>query len=151
MKINITKKEYEKLIELIDIGMWVITSHDLRDKPENAPYNELEEKIFSLAKEFECEDKIIYDKNLDRHFQTQDFEMESAHRKFIDDYNENNFWEEVIERLAQRDSVNEVGEENYFSMEFLERMSIFGKHEEYWANEFGSFGLERLMVQSLSS
>ena len=151
MKINITKKEYEKLIELIDIGMWVITSHDLRDKPENAPYNELEEKIFSLAKEFACDDKIIYNKELNRHFQTQDFEMESAHRKFIDDYNENNFWEEVIERLAQRDSVNEVGEENYFSMEFLERMSIFGKHEEYWANEFGSFGLERLMVQSLSS
>jgi hypothetical protein len=151
MKINISKKEYEKLIELIDIAMWVITSHDLRDKPENAPYNELEEKIFSLAKEFSCEDKIVYDKELNRHFQTQEFELESAHRKFVDDYDENILWEELIERLAQRDSVNEVGEGNYFSMEFLERMSIFGKHEEYWTNEFGNFGLGRLMVQSLSS
>lgn len=82
MKINFTKKEYRQLLDLVFIGDWV-TSEPL-DK-DTSPYDALREKIYSYAKEMDCEHLIEYDKNTDQHFETAEFE-DSGVMKKLDDY-----------------------------------------------------------------
>ena len=100
MKINFTKKEFVTLLEMIDIANWVISAHKVEKGPIEEPYESLEGKLFALSSEFGCEEKVKYSKELDGYYPTHFFEMESPHRNFIDEYNEETFWDELIDRLA---------------------------------------------------
>ena len=87
MKVNFTKKEYRKLLDLVYLGDMVIDGAlDGNVPPE---YNAMREKIYALAKEYACEDLIEYDKKLDIHFETVKYE-ESEVMDYLDSYNNQN-------------------------------------------------------------
>lgn len=136
MKINFTKEEFVTLLEMIDIANWVISANKVEKGPTEKPYKELEEKPFALSPEFGCEDKVKYSKELDGYYPTYFFEMESPHRNFIDEYNEETFWDELIDRLARRNVIRELGEKEFLNLEPIERFKVLGMHEEKWAKEF---------------
>ena len=148
MKINFTKKEYATLIEMIDIANWVISANKIEKGPIEKPYEDLEAKLFTLAREFDCADKVEFSKELNGYYPTRYFEMESPHRKFIDDYNEETFWNELIDKLATRDAIAEVGEEEYWNLEPIQRFEVLGKYEKKWADEFAENGLENIAVKT---
>jgi len=84
LKINFTKKEYRKLLDLVYLGDMVIDGAlDGNVPPE---YNAIREKIYALAKEYACEELIEYDKELDMHFETAKYE-ESGVMDYLDSYN----------------------------------------------------------------
>ncbi len=148
MKINFTKKEFSALLEMLYIANWVISSHKLEISPVEKPYDDLEKKLYALAADFGCEDKITYSRELGEYCPTHYFEMESPHMEFIDDYDAQTFWDEIVDRLATRDAIREVGEEAYWKMEPIDRFSLLGEYIEKWGTEFEAHGLDNLTVKT---
>jgi len=83
LKVNFTKKEYLKLLDLVYLGDMVLDGAlDGNLAPE---YIAMREKIFALAKEYGYEDLIEYDKELDMHFETAKYEA-SGVMDYLDSY-----------------------------------------------------------------
>lgn len=143
MKINITKSEYRLLLEALYLASWMMNAHDYEMKDND--HAKFRDKIFSYFKEMEAEDYIAYDKELDGHFELAAFD-EAMHRKYIDMYNTNNFWEELLERLATRDLINEFGEDHCQSMDFIERSEKIDAIRERYENEFEKNGISNIRV-----
>ena len=147
MKINFTKKEFSSLLDMLDIADWIITAHKVEDDPRDKPYMDVLQKLYAHAADFGCEEKIKYDKDLNAYFPTNFFEMDSPHRNYISEYDENIFWGDLIDRLATRDSIDEIGEEAFYDSDRSKQFSAMCKHEEKWANEFSEHHLKNISIK----
>ena len=147
MKINFTKKQYEDLLKLAYLGSWMINAHKVKDKPDN--FEELESYIFSFAKEFGMPE-YLDDEVGDRAYPTRTFEEESGVLDIIGAYDEENFWEELVDHLCKRDLKEQVSEEEFEQMDFEERMTKMIELEKKWHNELEQYGLSRLRVVNMT-
>ena len=107
MKINFTKKEYQTLVEMLLVADWVITGHEEEEREETKPYKELRKKVLSYHKEMGMAKAFEYSPEHDEYFETAAYEVSGPHMRFIDEYDEQVFWEELATRLAERDFVAE--------------------------------------------
>ena len=146
MKINFTKAEYRILLDVVYLGEWMLTAHDTEEAPEKEKYEDLVQKIYSHAREMDCESLIEGSKEMNKYFPTREFEEESAAHEFIEAYDDDSFWEELIERLTQRD-VNDLTSTMTKEPETVEDYwEIASSIEERYATEFSSNGLRRLKI-----
>lgn len=107
MKISISKEQYKTLLKLCYLGNWMVNSfRNVEDNIEE--FNDIEQHIFRFYKDFECDDLIEYDEEHDEYFPTRAFEEDQD--EIIDEYNDDSFWEELTERLADRDLFMDYGE-----------------------------------------
>ncbi len=146
MKIFFTKKEYRLLIDMISLSDWVMNSHHLASEKINADYDVLYQKVLSYAKEMQAEDIVEYAKNLDGYFPTSKHE-ENLHDKYIEPYEQDVFWEQLIDCLAQRDFLKKVGAEKFKSMDWIERASATDEIEQEYSMEFENNGITNLVLQ----
>ena len=146
MKINITKKQYKLLIEMLFAGNWLINGHRLRDERLDK-YEQLEQHFLSFYKEFHMDDYIEYDKKHNSYFHTRKFEDEFFGKQYVEDYDENTFWEELISRLALRDMVRDYGLEQINKMDDSTQLKKLLEYEEKYNCEFRENGLEKLIIQ----
>lgn len=144
MKINFTKKQYESLIKLIYLGEWVVNAHRVDDRVREL--EELEQYVLSFYKDFGMERYITFDEDLKKFFTTTDFEDISKVNDYIDDYNDNTFWDELIFRLARRDLIERYGEEAVMNMDWEERMSKEEVFIEEYEDEFEKNGIKNLVI-----
>lgn len=84
MKIELTKEEYKTLLTLSYCGEWVLNSHKTKVDTISKKSEELEQKLFSFAKDAGLEKWIEYDSEMKQYFPTSD--MEDELHKFIDQY-----------------------------------------------------------------
>lgn len=145
MKINFTKAEYRVLLDLVSLGEWVLTAHDTEDVPKKKKYEEVVQKIFSYAKEIGFEKLIIFNPGLQRYFGTREYD-ESEKEEYLEEFEENTFWTELINRLAERDFLRENGLERVKEMSLEEKIREIHKHEEKWSEELGKHGIDRLKI-----
>lgn len=146
MKINITKKEYRLLIEMLYLADWMMHAHCV-----DRPYKEHEafkKKILSLYKEMDAEDIIEYSKKLDGYYEVNEYD-EYIQEKFIIHYDNETFWDELIDRLAERDILKEIGLEKYKAMEGIERITLFDEKRNHYAIEFEKYGMERVRIEDI--
>jgi hypothetical protein len=143
MKINFTKSEFRALLDLIYLGDWVLTAHDVEPDTKKSRHQEIVQKIYSYAKDFGFDNLIKHDHGRDSYSETLEFE-EGDVREFLNDFEENNFWESLISNLAERDFHKEIGPDGLRKLSIEENFEIIGKHEENWADEFSKHGLENL-------
>ena len=148
MNINLSKKEYAALLDMLEIADWIMTSHDADEEPKETVYSGLLNKIYSHAKEMGCEDMIEYDEKVKKYFPTQLFEDESAMFEFIEDYNAATFWEELIDRLVNRDMLSKYGVEKINAMPVEERLTNRMPFEEKYAVEFEEQGVDNLYLSN---
>ena len=147
MEIKFTKEQYENLVKLVYLGNWMINAircgSDIIEK-----FEDLEQYIFSFYKEFGLEGCIEYDEEDKRFYPTGKFEMESEIEEYRQEYDNENFWDELISRLARRDFIRKYGEDAINKMtleEIMEKESYFiEKYEE----EFEKYGIERLKIKN---
>ena len=105
------------------------------------------QKIYSCAKEFGCEDLIRYEEDIGEYAETRKFD-ESEKDSYLREFEENNFWDELIHRLAHRDFVNEVGMENIEGLSFAEQIFKISGYEDSYREEFEKHGLDNLIIMS---
>jgi hypothetical protein len=147
MKIHFTKKEYRLLLDMVSIANWVMNSHTTGNNSKSEPYEELEQKILSYAKDAGFESLVTYNKEYSKYFPTREYEDEETDRSFIDEYEEEVFWEELCGRLAQRDLLKEKGIQKIKEMDPIEVLTEEDKIAEKYDKEFTENGLKNLILK----
>ncbi len=145
MKINFSKKEYRILLDMLYLSDWMMTSHEEEPKNLHQEHQALRKKLLSYYKEMNAEDVIEYSKELDGYFELAGYD-EYIHEKFIDPYNYDVFWDELIDALARRDIINSMGIEKYKAMGYVERATKAQEIKAQYANEFEQHGVEHLKI-----
>ena len=128
MKIELTPKEFRRLLDLVYIGNWVLNS--TRGNDRFADYDDLESKLFALSPALsELWNGTIVPS---RAF------AEGGIHEAIALYEDNVFYEILAEELSRRDmDYPEINEENY--EEIVRRM-------DRYMNEFQLSGVDRLIL-----
>lgn len=146
MKINITKKEYRLLLDILSIADWVMNSYKVKDDPKAAPYKELEQKFLAFAKNFGFDNLVMYDKKMGKYYPTAEYEEIESDSQFIDEFENESFWDKLCTRLAQRDLLQEKGIDVLKKMEPLDRITEEDVIAEKYENEFIKNGLKNLII-----
>ena len=149
MKMDFTKNEYRFLLDMVEMAEWVLNSRKTDSSDEVKEYSEVYQKILSHAKEMGFENLITYDENLDGYYATAEYE-ESEHMRYIEEFEDDVFWEALPHRLAVRDLVEQFGEMKYMEMEFEERVSKILDLEEIYNKELEENGIDNLRFENLS-
>ncbi len=147
MQFEITKEEYRDLLDLLYVSDWVLHAHKTQDEPGTKNYRKLEQKILAFAEEMGFGHLIMYEPKHDRYYPTRTFEDVSAAERFIDEYDDNTFWEELVARLAERDLIEqEGGLSKFMRLSLEERLEKQWELEKGYAAEFEEHGLENIRI-----
>jgi len=133
MNIELSKKEFRRLLDMVYIGNWVLNSARGNDRFED--YDLIEEKLFGL-----CEKNglgILAGRWQGRVYPSREFEEGGIHEA-IADYEDAVFFEILAEELARRDLSNEQKNPEDLG-ELTERI------EEY-ISEFEQNGIENISL-----
>lgn len=134
MHIDLTKKEFRLLLDLVYIGNWVLNS--TRGDDRFAPYDNLESKLFGLTRENGMD--ILVEKWNDTDVPSKAY-CDGGIHEAIAYYEDNVFYEILAEELSRRDmQYPEINEENYDE--------IVGRMNRYMS-EFQNSGLDHLVLE----
>ena len=130
MKIELTNKEFRRLLDLVYIGNWVLNS--TRGNDRFADYDDLESKIFSLSPALSepWNGTIVPSRAY----------AEGGIHEAIAYYEDNVFYEILAEELSRRDmDYPEINEENY--------EEIMGRMQQYM-EVFQISGVDHLVLEN---
>lgn len=150
MNISLTKKEYRALIDMLYLADWMMNSHASDPEEYHREHQALRKKLLSYSKEMEADDIIEYVEDLNDYYETKDYD-DQLHEMFIDTYDDETFWDELLSRLAERDLLKTIGIEKYKSMEGIDRVIQVEELREIYAIEFENHGLEHVKVECMES
>ena len=134
--IEFTNKQFLSLLKLAYLGNWVINAHRTDDKVEH--YDELEQFLFSKAKDFGLGHLVITDSH--GSFPTAKFEADDEIRTYLADYDDNTFWEALIEVLAVRE-FNKFHNDDA-NLDQMQRFNILCELEDKYRSLLQKEGLE---------
>ena len=145
MNISFSKEEYRILLDLLYLSDWMIHSNSNEPVSPHPEHDKLREKLLSYYKEMGAEDIVEYDEENNSYFESSEY---SGHmnEQFIGPYDNEVFWSELSERLAERDLIAEVGLNEYESMDGMDRVKRLDEFEESYINEFENHGLQNVEV-----
>ncbi len=146
MKINFTEKEYRILVEMIQIADWVIFSESEDPGSENKPYLDLRNKLLAHVKEMGMEDLLEYSAEDDEYYETAEYEENSPHMRFIEEYNNLMFWELLAQRLAGKDIKAQEMVDPRLKEDPDAWLREFTKTEHKYKAEFETNGLMNVLV-----
>lgn len=136
MKIELSKKEFRRLLDLVYIGNWILNSTRGDDRFED--YDDVESKLFAMCREEGMSGLVEKWEGTD--IPSKAFAEGGIHEAIMD-YEDTVFYEILAEELARRDmDYQEVSQENY--NELVTRM------DEYIA-EFEAHGTDNILIPSM--
>jgi hypothetical protein len=119
----------------------------VEERQETRPIRELEQKIMALAGEYGCGHLVHHDEESDLYEPSYELRVEGDFHRYLDDYEENYFWDELTHRLALRDAISQMGGmEAYQALDDRGRIEVTDSHLEHWGEEFEIHGLDRLEI-----
>lgn len=136
MNIEMSEKEFRRLLDLVYIGNWILNSTRGEDRFED--YDLLQEKLFALAGKNGM--KVLVESYLGHYFPSKAFEEGGIHEA-IADYEDAVFFDILAEELSRRDMM----EENINPDDLSELQS---RMNEYMA-EFEKNGIDRLTIEEI--
>lgn len=149
MKINITKKEYRLLLDMLYLSDWMMNAHATDPEDYHNDHRALRKRFLSYYKEMDATDIIEYSKEMNDYYELRNYD-DDIHAQFIEPFEDETFWEELIDRLAKRDLIKAVGKIEYESMDGMDRVMQLEKAREKYSVEFAAHGLDHLSVKNNS-
>ncbi|MCL5674896.1 MAG: hypothetical protein M1501_04035 [Candidatus Omnitrophica bacterium] len=145
MKIEFTKEQFEILLKVTYFGNWMANAH--RTEEQIKKYEEMEDYIFSFAKQFGF-DKYVDDEESEKRkfYPTRIFEEETDIQELIEEYDKETFWDELINRLGERDFYKKYGIEKIKKMNRDERFKKLNECINDWIDEINQYGIDRLKI-----
>ena len=136
MNIELTSKEFRRLLDLVYIGNWILNS--TRDNDRFEDYDLLEEKIFAMCKQQGMKSLIqVCDGRI---YPSRAYEEGGIHEA-IADYEDAVFFEILAEELARRD------------MDYAEispdRMEELNSRMDAYISEFERNGVENISIDNM--
>ena len=149
LKIKLTKEQFEVLLKLVYLGNWMVNAN--RDgspgNPHKEKYEAIENYIFSFAKGFGFSEYVDdEDAGSGRFYPTRAFEEETDVQKLHEEYDEETFWDELIDRLGERDFYQYYSKDEIRKMSQEERFDKLYEFIDKWADEMSENGVERLKI-----
>lgn len=144
MKIKITKQEYELLLKVFYIADWILNA--FKEGIENDRYKKLEQKILACAKDFGLENFVRWDPGFQEYDYTGEFEEKSPVMEIIEEYEGDNFWNELINRLCIRDLIEKYGEEALLEMDIRTRLEKEEELRAKYSAEFEENGRKNIKI-----
>ena len=120
MHIEISIKQFKFLMELVHLGNWVVNSRKDPDYIDQR-YEEITSIIYSYGKEAGCEKYVAYSKHSQSWVGTDYLYRESDSAKFLEEYDDHNFWSLLVEHFAFKDFYNKYTAEKINKMSSQER------------------------------
>ena len=117
MKIALTKDQFQELLKLVYLGNWLVNSIRSVDDQIQAS-DDILDYVLSIAKKEKIEGVVDFDKGLQKHYPTVEYEESLS--DCIDEYDNVLFWEGLLLRLVERDLINKFGLEAVKQMTFDE-------------------------------
>ena len=125
---------------------WVLHAHDTGDRSDTKEYSDLFQKLMSYAKDMGCEDLVDFDKQQKNYAESFQFEEEFSALGYIEEFEDDSFWSELISRLARRDAMIELKVDNPNDVDTETLYTAIFKAEDKWSKEFEAFGLDRICL-----
>jgi len=146
MQIEFSKQEFRTFLEVLEIAEWVLNAHQTDSQDDREIYSDFEQKIFSHAKAFGFDDLIEYAEDDEKYYPTKKHDDNSNVMLFIEEFETDSFWENLIGRMVRRDLVRKFGKRKSSMID--EKVFIaFQKLEEKYMDEFETHDLNRLEVK----
>ena len=146
MQITLSQDQYEKLSHLVYLGNWLVNSYRSSERLEE--YDKLAEDIMSSAPAAGLKDRVEFDEFEGRYYPSRKLDEEM--RKFWEEYDEDVFWNMLIDGLAERDYGRKFGEMDLDTMEWEEYDKKLEPFLKKYEKEIDEHGLERLEVRLVS-
>ncbi len=134
MEIQLTNKEFRRLLDMVYIGNWVLNS--TRGEDRFADYDDLESKLFGLCRHNGM--SVLAEDWQNTVIPSQAYEQGGIH-EVIALYEDNVFYEVLAEELSRRDmGYVDINADNYD--EIVSRM-------QGYMQEFEVSGVDRLVLE----
>ena len=134
MHIDLTNKEFRRLLDMVYLGNWVLNSTRGDDRFKD--YDDLESKLFALCRTNGMD--VLAENWNDTVIPSKAYEAGGI-QQVIALYEDNVFYEILAEELSRRDmGYADITEENYDE--------IIGRMDQYM-REFERSGLDRLILE----
>jgi len=146
MIISFTAEQYKTLMLMVYLGNWVVNAHQV-DTEED--FEKAASRFYSHGKSAGAGDLVEQDPDNGRYYPTRKLEDLAAER--MNDYDNETFWDELIDRLSERDLVAKHGRGACEKMTIEERFSNLEEFETRYAEEFEEHGIERLVIKGEGS
>jgi hypothetical protein len=149
MKINFTKKQYMALAKVVYLGDWLANAQRVGgpDDPQKDEYDVIANYVYSFASEFDFEEYIEHEaSDGEKYFPTRKFEEDTDVQSLIEEYDEENFWYELPNKLGERDFINKYSEEDIDKMSNDERFFKLQECIYVWEQEIDNNGINRLGI-----
>ncbi len=141
IELKLTKRQYKALLDLVYLGDWMVNG--IRVEPL-APYEDAAQQVYALADKADCGDLAGYDAGLKKHVVFDEAQPGSRLAEFKAAYDEETFWQELVERLSDRDLEREHGADALAKMSKDELVSLQIASEDAWDAEFRERGIDNL-------
>jgi hypothetical protein len=143
MKASFTTRDYARILELVHLGLYAAGTRP--DEPESVPerYAGVAQKLLGLATAFGCGDLVAEGEG---GWRVSDKLAGGPARERLDQFLDDTFWTELVERLAERDLRAELGSTKLADeLSAAESDRLTALEDAYW-REFEQHGIDHLVV-----
>ena len=148
-KIEFTKEQFKALLKLVYLGNWLANAQrdGSNENPNLEEYEAIENYIFSFAKQFGLSEYVDDEEAAKgKFYPTRFFEEETDVQKLIEEYDEETFWDELIDHLGDRDFYRHYSKDEIKKMTQEKRFEKLCGFIDKWADEINEHGIERLKI-----
>ena len=147
MKIEFKKEQFKNLLKVVYLSNWMANAihNGTEEDPRHEELELIENYIFSFAKEFRFDKYVDYEEKYKQYFPTNEFD--ELTQKYVEDYDEDYFWDEIFYRLSDRDFEQKYSNKEISKMEIKERFEKEEPFRKKWDEEINNHGIERLEVK----
>ncbi len=142
MNITLSRQQFETLLKAVYLGDWMVNAIRVPGSYVSE-FEDLEQLLLSLAHESGRHDVVEFDSTLSQFFLKE--ELHDQLQPFIDEYDDEVFWDGLVDRLADRDFAETYGDaaKRMGQVERFEKLSAFVDAYETEAEEHG---VDRLRI-----
>jgi len=146
MKIDLSRRDYQSLLTVLEIADWVLHAYSPDEPPEGTPLRALEQKVLALADEFGCGELVEFDAGEQRYWLTREYDELSDAVQFIEQFENDSFWDQLNDRLVERDLIRQLGEKAFKRLDSEEVAEKAEPYRRLYGEEFLSHGVDRLEI-----
>lgn len=148
MNIELTPEQYRTLLKTIFIANWILPDEiDEEHSDSIEKFQNLFQTVLVKAGDFGAKDLVEYDEESKEHILGHEMDHDSDLMHVLEEFNDRNFWEELLYRLVSRDMIEKFGEKTLEEMEPEERMEKEQDFFDRYGDEFETNGLDNLRLK----
>ena len=148
VSIEFMEQEYQALVEMIQIADWVINADDDNGNVGGKDvYRDVRNSVLSYAMEMGMDDRFEYNVDHNEYYELREYDESGPHRKFIDEYDSQTFWEQLIDRLSERDLASPLDSQSSNGVPGQNQNERLLRIRMKYEQEFEENGIKNIRVQ----